>query len=1142
IFHSGDPMSDDLVRRLCKESVGLMWRIPTDPMESEKEKRNEVIFKIFELLSILIRVDFDIVAIWCHDIFLASLHNIVQSPSDTSSVLEFFSLHLSYCTKTRALDQHIHLLANIFEHLPDRLRRQSLPGIFASPLFGRQYGALLLDNLKSFSTPTQILSSFNEVLACLNRSYDGFRANSKGSLHRQDKRKSRPKSTEGSCVADNAEDPSVVPPILLLHLLRICVQSLPSYVAKLKPEDADKLRNQIHSLESLIHSGVATTIDTLQMTGNATIAASLLNVCYILGETGLGGVSEFQGPLEPGVVHPILKGCEDHLTGILSTIDKPQLPYLTVESARIIFQQLWQTSENGSHRVLVLDATFSSTFFESLVAALEREEIPANVSGAVHSSSYLGNSDVSRQAGFVALWDLVTDRWLAVVDLYATQSQLGRLVKRIFRLYRQQDNHANTAASMTAGAVIQRALSNASFWEHTRIRDVILGQFGERAKTSDPSRLLKFDVTPLGLRRMGRSLLRLSPSILQSKDNEATLEMFNFLMVTPMEYIPKPIGDWLMKAALVADSSLGSLEWGEMGEDEWAMLMTKRTLFRSYLLRMVNKPRLPSDLRREPTLLPYLCRDVGDEAGLCARTSLELIKSISLTMIKPSGTSGDNLAPITIMLDLLENLLSNLASCSNISNWDAEVTATLLDAFASHLQIPSTPEHVLGRLRSLTNRGLTFTERLHDTPISDTLYPILVNIRRLLLLIRRLIGETDVSGASPPSGRQLLTALFRNIRAKTETDTAQSPNWSSLCATIFSLVSEEFKNFSPVEKQQELEYLVSADLALRCLLQGPHAERDPAIANCSHELSTAAYGHVLQRLYHTMMDSAQSPKLVFAMISQAAILVTNPPPDSHQVAKSFRSHYLCLLSSFKLLGANDRLLSLDYIVKCFFKDTVPSLFQTDLNYIWLILADTLSPSTSHDTTTSKSIYLQIASIARQLVNSRRDLVVNSLPHLGHILSRLLECLRAVRGSLGASQQRSIASTFPSWIQPSQPLGAEEANSITRLLMTLTKRTEVQTSSSANKSKPIPQAESIARPFSTQAPYVLVAYIRILTSPLGILSPDIRRGLEPGIFELCSMINDQMRDSMMITMLDGGEREMLKLIWDGYIKRNKVGRR
>ena len=207
--------------------------------------------------------------------------------------------------------------------------------------------------------------------------------------------------------------------------------------------------------------------------------------------------------------------------------------------------------------------------------------------------------------------------------------------------------------------------------------------------------------------------------------------------------------------------------------------------------------------------------------------------------------------------------------------------------------------------------------------------------------------------------------------------------------------------------------------------------------------------------------------------------------------------------------------------------------------MWLFLADTLSDSASHDDATSRTIYSRIVSLIYGLVRLRRDLVIDSLPHLAHTLSRLLECLQAVRQDLGAIQRRSITNTFPLWIQPSQPLGAEDAKATARLLESLTTRTEVHSTSYAASS--VGTAESLAHPLSKHGPYVLVAYIRALTNPLGFFSIEIRRELEPGFFALCSMMNKHVRDSIMISMLDGGERAMLKLIWEKYEKQKYVGR-
>src|SRR5260221_2114430 len=161
------------------------------------------------------------------------------------------------------------------------------------------------------------------------------------------------------------------------------------------------------------------------------------------------------------------------------------------------------------------------------------------------------------------------------------------------------------------------------------------------------------------------------------------------------------------------------------------------------------------------------------------------------------------------------------------------------------------PERDLDRLRNLTNRSLVFVEGLSEftkpkSLVSDLLGPTLVNIRRLLLKMKRLLGEATTKGkknlqvlwehdnrlgrAGPDStlGGRLLAALFQSIDTMRDTEAMRSPHVSTLCEAIFSLVNEESKAFSMETKQMILERLLAADLALRCLglslWRQPHAK------------------------------------------------------------------------------------------------------------------------------------------------------------------------------------------------------------------------------------------------------------------------------------------------------------------------------
>ena len=203
------------------------------------------------------------------------------------------------------------------------------------------------------------------------------------------------------------------------------------------------------------------------------------------------------------------------------------------------------------------------------------------------------------------------------------------------------------------------------------------------------------------------------------------------------------------------------------------------------------------------------------------------------------------------------------------------------------------------------------------------------------------------------------------------------------------------------------------------------------------------------------------------------------------------------------------------------------------------MGKTLCGAISHDDGTAGANYEHIVSIATALVRQRRDLVATSLPHLSAILSRLLEVLRTVRPDLGARQRRSVTDTLPSWISPALPLGTDNAKSLARLLTSLTTKSVIRAMPSRTDSAG--KAQSLTQPFSKHAPYVLTTYLRALTDPLCQFSTSIRRELEPGLFALCDMMGEHGRDSIMVAMLDGGGRTMLKLLWKEYEKQRYTGK-
>lgn len=154
-----------------------------------------------------------------------------------------------------------------------------------------------------------------------------------------------------------------------------------------------------------------------------------------------------------------------------------------------------------------------------------------------------------------------------------------------------------------------------------------------------------------------------------------------------------------------------------------------------------------------------------------------------------------------------------------------------------------------------------------------------------------------------------------------------------------------------------------------------------------------------------------------------------------------------------------------------------------------------------------------------------------------VLQQLLATIRRPRPQLGAKQTALVTDTLPRWVNSACPIGLEEGKALARLLETLTTKTTIRTHASADAQR----AESLARPFSKHAAYVIKAYIDAMNDPLCILPAELRKELRPGLFALCGMLSDYSRDAMMVSALDAGGKTVMKNLWAEYEKQKYVGK-
>lgn len=228
-------------------------------------------------------------------------------------------------------------------------------------------------------------------------------------------------------------------------------------------------------------------------------------------------------------------------------------------------------------------------------------------------------------------------------------------------------------------------------------------------------------------------------------------------------------------------------------------------------------------------------------------------------------------------------------------------------------------------------------------------------------------------------------------------------------------------------------------------------------------------------------------------------------------------------------------------------DKASHLQSQDVGIILSILCLALAPRTSialdRSPETLVAIYHDVVTATTFLVRHRRDLVVHLAPHLSSLLSQLVGCLRTVRPNLGGRQHRLLSNSLPGWLNvSSQPLGPNEAKALARLLTSLTAKTVPRVPAHLQSVPSNLKADSLSGPLAKHAPYVLLAYIHLLTDLSSVVSPLMRRELAPGVGAVCEMVGERDRDAIMVGGgLDAGGKGVLKMVWNEWESRRYVGR-
>ncbi|KAJ3855197.1 Urb2/Npa2 family-domain-containing protein [Lentinula lateritia] len=365
---------------------------------------------------------------------------------------------------------------------------------------------------------------------------------------------------------------------------------------------------------------------------------------------------------------------------------------------------------------------------------------------------------------------------------------------------------------------------------------------------------------------------------------------------------------------------------------------------------------------------------------------------------------------------------------------------------------------------------------------------------------------------------------------------ATTPEDEETRFVVFGVLLEEFNFCAASVRLQRFETVIAAYVLLAngkyLASQGVDNFMSALCPTLSPEIFEHGLKFIVTSLEHANADECS------ALVNLQSILLQDSPRNTFHIVQQFMTRSISIFNDREVFTKVVHLPALRlFLRRC--RDRPATLRQVDVSGVWLFIAKICAGAQSHNPTTSVETFHCIVSITTALVRLRRDLVLLTIPHLGIVLRRLIQSMQSPRPSLGPKQTALVSHSLPFWINIRYPLGVEESNALSRLLESLNTKNVVRklTTSTTTPSK----AESLAKPFSKHAGYVIKAYVESLNNPLCELSTAVRKELQPGLYALCGMMNDFSRDTLMASATDAGEKAIVKALWRQYEKQRYVGK-
>ncbi|KZV77619.1 hypothetical protein PENSPDRAFT_621174 [Peniophora sp. CONT] len=1076
-------------QQAMQKEVGLcISALPSDSTPSS----DSVV--LLESLCVVSRIDHDLLEPHLSELLPRMLHIPPRPDPAAASASELLTLCITYHSRARSLPSFLGQIKTVFASLAssEGSIRELYPRVAGSPLLARSFLAGLSKSMQTFVTPGQVLSTAQDVLYSLTPAYETFTnlaaqaAGDSGLGSRKKARKSRASTGAQSHSEAAGVDAAAVSFALLARVAACVLPALP--IQTVTPAVQEEVRACIHQADF-----VKGDLLNPEMRGDNDRESNVWAVDIVLAAAlrlvyALQAATRLQFPSSQPERNVALAKVQ-HRSDVL--------PELFLEMSRYLLKTV--TSEDSEERTVV---------FERILVFLEQHLRTSQAWNGRSAELAYGDDGASQAA--TGLLRLVLDRFLHVFDAIASQVQMDRLVELLSKA--ASSSHV-TADALTPRMVAKDCLRSAQLWEQRRLRSSLLSSITTRLQGIDTVHVETVTDAP-------PHSLSLMSSGLKSGALDRALEGFHLLLYCPPEYLSKSSRADSLRRAVTFDMALTAVEPVEH-ENPLASQVVRTFLQRTF--HAVGS----AEHQYAQAYLKSLVRSAGVD-GTDDKITLDIIDAHVRTVFRvaqrgPVDAASELLASLLPLqprqsspivdqrMDILrERVMSVLTQDFAVDSFPADLKSALY----------TYQERISTRIEDLSNTSSTADEGLRNGSV--------IALASAHIRFSSWLGLTDVN-SMPLKATDLIRALTTSMSRSSA---------RGLDELVFGLLVAEFECSANARADLLTQMLASYVVFSQQGNPSDYSVLDERVLGATRRFSVEEFAFSLD-LIDELLSNGQDAEHLSHTVRLGSVLLRGAPEGTLKTTQAFFTRVLCTFidhpqfTSYSPLRTQ-ALVFLDQ--QC--RENPASLRLINLTTIWPLLSRVTSGSPTRDEQASPETFHKVVSIVGALIRLRRDLVVNTLPHLCVILRLLITCLRGPRPNLGEKQRQVVADSLPAWVDLDHPLGAEESKALARLMTTLATKTIVRVHASSSESQ---KADSLSRPLSKHVAYVLQAYIAAVNDPLCVVPLPVRQELMPGLFVLCGMLNEHDRDALMVSGMDAAGKVTLKALWRDYEKQRYVGK-